>query len=64
MGESVLKGKKTWTRWAASRLGFTGIGWAQEWMNELASCGLLGPDYLVRAPNAALIAWLNRPAEY
>lgn len=64
MGESILKGKKTWTRWAASRLCFTGIDWAQEWTNELASCGLPGPDYLVRAPNFALTACgsIGRPS--
>lgn len=59
MGESILKGKKTWTRWVASRVGFTGMDWAQEWMEELRSCGLLGPDYIVRAPNVSLTAWLQ-----
>ena len=64
MGEAMLKGKKVWTKWVASRMGFTGTDWAPEWMSELEKCGLPGPDYIVRAPNVGLTAWLRRPAEY
>jgi hypothetical protein len=64
MGEAMLKGKKVWTKWVAARMGFTGKEWAPDWMSELAKCGLPGPDYIVRAPNIGLTAWLKRPAEY
>ena len=64
MGEAMLKGKKVWTKRVASRRGFTGTDWAPEWMSELEKCGLPGPDYIVRAPNVDLTAWLRRPAEY
>ena len=33
-------------------------------MNELTACGLPGPDYIVRAPNATLDGRLNRPAQH
>jgi hypothetical protein len=64
MGESLLKGRPTWTKWAASRTGLTVNDWAAPWLEELASCDLPGPDYIILAPNATLDAWLPRPAEY
>ena len=33
-------------------------------MEELAACGMPGPDYIVKAPNVTLDAWLERPAQY
>ena len=38
--------------------------WAGIWVDELHADGLPGPDYLVKAPNATLDGWLNRPATY
>ena len=64
IGESLIKGRATWAKWAASRQGLTKDDWALAWMNELTACGLPGPDYIVRAPNATLDGWLNRPAQY
>ena len=64
LGESLLKGKPTWTKWAAARLGITRDDWAEPWMAELRENGMPGPDYLIRAPNASLDRWLDRPARY
>ena len=64
LGESLLKGKPVWTKWAASRIGMVIDDWAGIWVDELHSCGLPGPDFLVKAPNAALDGWINRPATY
>ena len=64
MGESLLKGRPTWTKWAASRKGLTVDDWAAPWLEELAKCNLPGPDFIILAPNATLDAWLPRPAEY
>ena len=64
MGESLLKGKPTWTKWAAARLGITRDDWAEPWLAELRDNGMPGPDYLIRAPNASLNRWLQRPARY
>ena len=33
-------------------------------MAELEACGMPGPDYIVRAPNSSMDAWLERPARY
>ena len=64
VGESRMKGKRTWTKWAAPRKGISQIDWAQEWVAELTKCGLPGTDFLVWAPNSTLDGWLNRPANY
>ena len=64
MGESLLKGRKSWTTWAASRQGFTVKDWAGPWLDQLAEEGLPGEDFVVWAPNVTLDAWLPRPAEY
>jgi len=64
VGESRMKGKRTWTKWAAPRRGVTETDWAQEWLAELKKCNLPGPDYIVRAPTSTLHGWLNRPAGY
>ena len=64
VGESRMKGKRTWTKWAAPRRGVTETDWAQEWLAELNKCNLPGPDYVVRAPTSTLHGWLNRPAGY
>jgi len=64
MGESLIKGRKSWTKWAASRQGFTTQDWAGPWLNQLADEGLPGDDFVVWAPNVTLDAWLQRPAEY
>ena len=64
LGESLLKGRPTWTKWAASRRGLTMDDWAAPWLEELAKCDLPGPDFIILAPNATLDAWLPRPAEY
>mgnify|MGYP003324326614 CR=1 FL=1 len=64
LGESLIKGRPTWTRWAASRKGLTVDDWAAPWLEELGKCDLPGPDFIVMAPNATLDDWLPRPAEY
>ena len=64
LGESLLKGKPVWTKWAASRMGMVVDDWAGTWIDELHAVGLPGPDYLVKAPNATLDGWINRPATY
>ena len=64
MGESLLKGRATWTKWAAARKGLAVDDWAAPWMEELFSCGLPGADFIVLAPNSTLDEWLPRPAEY
>ena len=64
MGESLLKGKKSWTKWAASRSGLTRPEWARFWMEELGRCGMPGHDFVVKAPNVAMDAWISRPAAY
>ena len=64
MGESLLKGKRTWTEWAAARQGFFCDDWAGPWLMELKRCGMPGHDFLIRAPNSTLDRWLSRPATY
>ena len=64
LGESFVKGEPVWTKWAASRMGMVIDDWAGTWVEELNACGLPGPDFLVKAPNATLDGWLNRPATY
>jgi len=63
-GEALIKGRKRWTKWAASRLGLTMDDWAGPWLEEMAKCGLPGEDFLVVAPNVSLTAWTSRPAQY
>ena len=64
MAQSLLEGKRSWTKWAAPRHGLTCEDWAGPWMTELKKCGLPRIDYLVWAPNATLDGWLKRPAQY
>ena len=45
-------------------MGITRDDWAEPWLAELRENGMPGPDYLIRAPNASLDRWLNRPARY
>ena len=64
LGESLLKGKKSWSKWAASRRRFTRDDWAGPWVEQLADEGLPGVDFLVFATNVAMDKWLARSAEY
>ena len=62
LGESLFKGKPCWSKWAASRLGLTSDDWAGPWMKEIMERVMLGFDFLILAPNAALNSWFRRPA--
>ena len=64
MGQSLLKGRTSWKKWAATRQGYTRNDWAGPFMQQLSENGLPGEDYLVLAPNVTLDAWTNRPAVY
>ena len=64
LGESLIKGKPCWTKWAASRLGLATDDWAGPWMQELSENGMPGFGFLILAPNSALNGWLRRPARY
>ena len=62
LGESLLKGRRRWSKWAASRVGYTRADWAGPWMDEMVQAGLPGDDFVVLATNVAMNEWLQRPA--
>lgn len=64
LGESLLKGKPCWRKWAASRLGLMRDDWAGSWMQGLMENGMPGFDLLILAPDAALNRLLRRPARF
>ena len=63
-GVSRLKGIKHWVRWFCDRRGFSGRDWAASWYDEMTGNSLLGPDFLLPAPNSSLTGWMQRPCEY
>jgi hypothetical protein len=61
---SKMKNKKSWTRWYAPRIGFSGVDWASEWIEQLWSVGLPGDDFLLLGVNSAGDVWSDVPATY
>ena len=64
VGESMMKGKTCWTKWAALRDGYFESDWAADWLSGLHECGLPGPDFMLRATNVGMDEWLDRPARH
>jgi hypothetical protein len=64
MGESLMKGKASWTQWAALRKDFNNRDWAGAWMEELQLCNLPGDDFVLLAANVTMDEWIPRPARY
>ena len=58
--------KKKWTkvRWAALRRGFSDVDWAEPWLDELHSCGLPAPDFVIKDSDKAMSSFLDRPASF
>ena len=59
-----MKGKKTQVPWAALRVGFTGRDWGSAWVSELASAGLPGEDFILKAPDSSWSSFANRIADF
>ena len=63
-GESRMKNRKSGTKWVCTVNGFFRANWAKAWLDGLKDESLLGPDYILRAANSSMDAWLDRPAQY
>ena len=59
-----MKGKASWTRWAALRDGVSRDNWAGEWLQCLTAENLPSEDYILYATNVTMDAWILRAARY
>ena len=59
-----MENHRCWVQWAIPLLGLSGIDWITPWLNELASVGMPGKDFITLGVAKGGSIWGTSPAEY